>query len=59
MTIEDINQTYQEYQDELAVRELHLKLLPSFNTEQVDDLINLLKEVKETTPIFTPKSSSE
>lgn len=55
MTAEEINQSYQEFQDELAIRELHLKLLPSFKDESLDDLINLLKEVKENTPIFTEK----
>ena len=55
MTAEEINQSYQEFQDDLAIRELHLKLLPSFKDESLDDLINLLKEVKENTPIFTEK----
>ena len=55
MTIEGINQSYQEFQDELATRELHLKLLPTFKDELLDDLINLLKEVKDNTPIFTEK----
>lgn len=59
MTEEELNQSYQDFQDELAVRELHLKLLPSFNKEPMDDLIKLLKEIKETTPIFTPESSSK
>ena len=55
MTIEEINQSYQEFQDELATRELHLKLLPTFKDESLDDLINLLKEVKDNTPIFIEK----
>ena len=55
MTIEEINQSYQEFQDELATRELHLKLLPTFKDESLDDLINLLKEVKDNTPISTQK----
>ena len=55
MTVEDINQSYQDFQDDLAIRELHLKLLPTFKDESLDDLINLLKEVKENTPIFTEK----
>ncbi len=55
MTAEEINQSYQEFQDELATRELHLKLLPTFKDESLDDLINLLKEVKDNTPIFTEK----
>lgn len=59
MTIEDINQSYQDFQDELAIRELNLKLLPCFNKEPLDDLLDLLKEVKENTPIFTPESYSE
>ena len=55
MTREEINQSYQEFQDELATRELHLKILPNFKDELLDDLINLLKEVKDNTPIFTEK----
>lgn len=58
MTAEEINQSYQKFQDELATRELHLKLLPTFKDESLDDLINLLKEVKENTPIFTEKEDS-
>ena len=55
MTAKEINQSYQEFQDELATRELHLKLLPTFKDESLDDLINLLKEVKDNTPIFIEK----
>lgn len=58
MTAEEINQSYQEFQDELATRELHLKLLPTFKDESLDDLINLLKEVKDNTPIFTEKGEA-
>ena len=59
MTTEEINQAYQDFQDELTTRELHLKLLPTFKDESLDDLLNLLNEVKENTPIITEKEQSE
>lgn len=52
MTVEEINNSFQEYQDDLAVRELHLKLPVTFNDNSLDDLFTLLKEIKET-PVFT------
>ena len=55
MTAEEINQSYQDFQEELASRELHLKLLSSFNDEPMDDLFDLLNELKESTPIFNNK----
>ena len=55
MTVEEINQSYQDFQDDLATRELHLKLLPNFKDESLDDLFNLINELRETTPIFTEK----
>ena len=55
MTVEDINQSYQDFQDDLAIRELHLKLLPTFKDESMDDLLSLLNELKEATPIFAEK----
>ena len=65
MKPEDINQAYQDFQDDLATRELHLKLLPAFKDERLDDLLNLLKEVKGDTPTLTdnkqptPESTNE
>ncbi len=44
-TIEEINKSFEEYQEELELRELHLKLLPSFNKEPIDDLFSLLNEI--------------
>lgn len=58
MTVEEINQSYQDFQDDLATRELHLKLLPTFKDESLDDLFNLLNEVREATPIFAEKEQS-
>ncbi|MBO4561259.1 MAG: hypothetical protein J5705_04745 [Bacteroidaceae bacterium] len=52
MTVEEINQSYQDFQDELATRELHLKLLPAFKDERLDDLISLLNEIREAPPIL-------
>ena len=45
-TLEEINNSFEEYQEELKQRELHLKLLPSFNKEPIDDLFSLLNENK-------------
>ena len=43
--IEEINQQFSEFQDELTIREKHLKLLPAFKEEEeLNDLIALLKE---------------
>ena len=55
MTAEEINQSYQEFQDELATRELHLKLLPTFKDESLDELLDLINELKGNTPVFTNK----
>ena len=53
MTVEEINKSYQEYQDDLARRELHLKLLVTFIDEPMDDLFTLLKEINDSPPVFT------
>ena len=53
MTVEEINKSYQEYQDDLARRELHLKLLVTFKGEHMDDLFTLLKEINDSPPVFT------
>ena len=52
MTIEEINQSYQDFQDELATRELHLKYPVTFSDDHQDDLFTLLKEINESTPLF-------
>ena len=60
MTPEEINQAYQDFQDDLATRELKLKLLPTFKEdESLNDLLKLLNEVREATPIFTEKEQPE
>lgn len=43
-TPEEINDMYDSYQEDLTIRDRHLKLLPVFPTEGLDDLIALLKE---------------
>lgn len=52
MNIPDINQQFSEYQHQLDISELHLKLLPEFNYE-FDELLQLLNEVKEK-PLLEP-----
>lgn len=46
MDITDINQQFNEYQDSLALQELHLKLLPEFDCD-TDELIQLLYDLKD------------
>lgn len=41
-SVEEINQDFQEYQDDLIIREKHLKLPSSFDTSSMDDIIALL-----------------
>ena len=41
-TVDDINQEFQDFQDDLTLREKHLKLPSSFDTSSMDDLISLL-----------------
>ena len=55
MTLDELNNSFQEYQDDLAVREQHLKLLVTFRDNHQDDLLSLLKELNESTPVFTDK----
>ena len=52
-TVEDINDKYDSYIHDLDIRELHLKLIPVFPTEELDDLLSLLKEPYEID--ITPK----
>ncbi len=48
-TLSDINQEFQDYQDDLLIRKKKLKLLPSFDTSSMDDLMSLLDEPQEIT----------
>lgn len=42
--IDEINQQFQDFQDDLTLREKRLKLLTSFKEEdELDDLMSLLK----------------
>lgn len=41
-TVDEINQEFQDYQDDLTLREKHLKLPSTFDTSSMDDLIALL-----------------
>ena len=41
-TIDEINQEFQDYQDDLLIRKKHLKLHPVFDTSSMDELISLL-----------------
>ena len=65
MTTEEINQSYQDFQDDLAIRELHLKILPTFKDDEfLDKLFSQLNEIKETPPVLidqkplTPKETT-
>ena len=45
ITLSDINDQFQEFQDDLSVREKKLKLLPSFkDDDSIEKLLLLLKE---------------
>lgn len=48
-TVEDINQEFQDFQDDLIIRKKHLKLLPSFDTSSMDDLMSLLDRPQKIT----------
>lgn len=52
-TVEDINDMYDSYIKDLDIRDLHLKLIPSFPTDELDDLLSILKEPYEID--LTPK----
>ena len=49
-TLEEINRFFDSYQEDLATRELHLKLLVKFTP--MDDLDDLLLTLKDSTPDF-------
>ena len=49
-TLEDINDQFQEFQDDLTSREKKLKLPSSWDTSSMDDLISLLDIPKKTPP---------
>ena len=41
-TVDDINREFQDYQDDLTLREKHLRLPSTFDTSSMDDLISML-----------------
>ena len=41
-SLEEINQEFQDYQDDLTLMEKHLKLHPVFDKSSMDDIISLL-----------------
>ena len=41
-TVDDINQEFQDYQDDLTLREKRLRLPSTFDTSSMDDLISML-----------------
>lgn len=41
--LDDINSQYDSYQEDLAVIEKKLKLLPEFSKDQLDELISILE----------------
>lgn len=49
-TVDDINQEFQDFQDDLNQRSKHLKLPSSFDTSSMDDLISLLDIPQKTPP---------
>lgn len=49
-TLEDINDQFQDFQDDLTSREKKLKLPSSWNTSSMDDLISLLDIPQKTPP---------
>lgn len=47
--IDEINQLFQDYQDELTTREKHLKLIPDFS-HSMDELTEFLRSKDIPTP---------
>ena len=43
-TIDDLNQQFQDFQDDLMTREKKLKFIPVFDKGKLDDLIALLHQ---------------
>lgn len=43
-TLEEINSSYDSYQEDLQTRDLHLRLLVSFDDSGMDDILSLIKE---------------
>ena len=41
-TVDDINREFQDYQDDLTLREKRLRLPSTFDTSSMDDLISML-----------------
>lgn len=51
-TEEELNQLFQDYQDDLTLRDKHIKLLVSFN-DSMDELLSLLQQPDHLD--FTPR----
>lgn len=56
LTLDDINREFQDYQDDLLMREKKLRLPVSFTPD--DSLIDLIRSLKEVIPDFTTKDLS-
>lgn len=52
---DQINEDYDAYQKELAFRELHLKPLIRFESTELEDLLDMLREID----IIEPPDSEE
>lgn len=44
LTLDQINDDYSAYQEELTLREKRLRLLVSYQFDEIDDILNLLSE---------------
>lgn len=49
MTNDQINLEFDEFQKDLDLRKLKLKYVVHFNNEDEDDLLNMLKDIKQMT----------
>ena len=43
-TLEEINDSFDSYQEDLATRDLHLKLLVYFEDDSLDSILSMLKD---------------
>lgn len=55
MKDKDINEQFDDYQNSIRIRELHLRLLPHFDLD-ADKLLLLLEDIKEST-ILQPETN--
>lgn len=44
LTLDQINDDYSAYQEELTLREKRIRLLVSYQFDEIDDILNLLSE---------------